>query len=264
MSCLTFVVCRSKNGPPAIARSGPRASNPKACSTPPALAPHWSERSQRKTAGGYGYWLSWLQAQGGCDPNLDPAERVTPDRVAAYVAELRAQRADYTVLCRIQELFDALRVLAPDKDWNWLAQVYRNLRAVTQPARDKLSRLKPIDELAALGERFMDEAEAAPDWSARRRAVHFRDGLMIAVLAYRPVRIKNLAAMRLGQQLKKISGNWWILFAAEETKSHRAYEALFPQALLPRLQRYLDYHRHVLLRGESGARRSRYRGALGF
>jgi hypothetical protein len=84
---------------------------------------NWSERSRRKTAGGYGYWLSWLQAQGGCDPNLAPAERVTPKRAAAYIAELRAERADYTVVCRIQELFDALRVLAPDEDWSWLAQV---------------------------------------------------------------------------------------------------------------------------------------------
>jgi site-specific recombinase XerD len=58
--------------------------------------------------------------------------------------------------------------------------------------------------------------------------------------------------MKLGQQLKKISGNWWILFAAEETKSHRAYEAMFPQALLPRLLHYLERHWPVLLRGESG------------
>ncbi len=213
---------------------------------------NWSERSRRKTAGGYGYWLSWLEARGGCDPHLDPADRVTPKRVAAYVAELHSQRADYTVLCRIQELLDALRVLAPDKDWNWLARVYRDIRAVAQPVRDKLSRLKPIDELAALGERIMHEAETTRDWSARRRAVHFRDGIMIAMLAYRPVRIKNLAAMQLGQQLKKISGNWWILFAAEETKSHRAYEALFPGALVSRLQLYLELHRSVLLRGESG------------
>ena len=132
---------------------------------------NWSERSRRKTAGGYGYWLSWLEARGGCDPHLDPADRVTPKRVAAYVAELHSQRADYTVLCRIEELLDALRVLAPDKDWNWLARVYRDIRAVAQPVRDKLSRLKPIDELAALGERIMHEAETTRDWSASALAV---------------------------------------------------------------------------------------------
>ena len=50
-------------------------------------------------------------------------------------------------------------------------QVYRSLRAQVRPVRDKFSRLKPIDELVALGERLMDEAEAAAGWSARRRAV---------------------------------------------------------------------------------------------
>ena len=233
--------CGSRNGPGAIARSGSRASNPRACSTPPAPAGR-SARSARPRAamaiGCPGYWRA-----ASCDPDLRPAERVTRERVAAYVAELRAERRGYTPLNRIQELLDALRVLAPDEDWSWLAQVYRNLRSTAQPSRDKTSRLKPIEELAALGERVMDEAETAHDWSARRRAVQYRDGLIVALLAYRPVRIKNLASMQLGQHLKKISGNWWILFAAEETKSHRPYEAFRPggagvaPATLPRMHR---------------------------
>ena len=188
----------------------------------------------------------------GATTDLAPAERVTPKRVAAYIAELRAERADYTVLCRIQELFDALRVMAPDEDWSWLAQVYRNLRRGRPTGARQAVAPKTDRRTRRAGRTHHGRSRDGPDWSARRRAVHFRDGLMIALLAYRPVRIKNLAAMRLGQQLKKISGNWWILFAAEETKSHRAYEAMFPSALLPRLQRYLELHRPVLLRGESG------------
>jgi site-specific recombinase XerD len=156
------------------------------------------------------------------------------------------------VLCRVQELYDALRVLAPEADWDWLVQIYRALRAHVRPARDKVSRLRPIDELAALGERLMEEAEVASAWSPRRRAVAYRDGLMIALLAYRPVRLKNLAMMRLGRHLTKVSGCWQILFAPEETKSHVPYEAIVPAALVPRLERYLDRHRPVLLRGESG------------
>ncbi len=37
---------------------------------------------------------------------------------------------------------------------------------------------------------------------------------------------------------------------AEETKSHVPYEAVLPSALTPRLERYLDVHRPVLMRGE--------------
>jgi integrase/recombinase XerC len=207
----------------------------------------WSDASRFKTARGYSAWLSWLAASGLLKADLNPAERVTRERVAAYVAEVQAERAPYTVLCRVQELHDALRVMAPDRDWEWLAQLYRSLRARVRPARDKLSRLKPIEELAAFGERLMDEAEAAHEWSARRRAVLFRDGFMIALLAYRPVREKNFASMRLGLHLTKVGDCWHIHFAAEETKSHTPYEAMVPSALTARLERYLETHRPVLV-----------------
>jgi hypothetical protein len=211
----------------------------------------WAHHSRRKTAAGYSQWLSWLAAQRLVEPDAPhPADRVTRERVAAYVEYLRAERAPYTVLCRVQELNDALRVMAPDMDWNWLAQLYRTLRAQVRPVRDKFLLLKPIDELATLGERLMDEAEAAVGSSVRRRAVGYRDGLMISMLAYRPVRLKNFASMRLGRHLTKVGGCWQILFAADETKSHVPYEAIVPSALVARLERYLDAHRPVLLRGE--------------
>jgi integrase/recombinase XerD len=210
----------------------------------------WSEGSRYKTAVGYNAWLSWLVAKNLLDPDLSPADRVTRERVAEYIAELQAERAAYTVLCRVQELYDALRVVSPETNWDWLAQLYRTLRPQVRPTRDKVSRLRPIDELAALGERLMEEAETAPDWSARRQAVLFRDGLMIALLAYRPLRLRNFAMMRLGRHLTKVSGCWQILFAADETKSHVPYEAIVPSALARGLERYLDVHRLVLMRGE--------------
>jgi hypothetical protein len=56
--------------------------------------------------------------------------------------------------------------------------------------------------------------------------------------------------MRLGRHLAKVSGCWQILFAAEETKTHVRYEAVLPAVLRPRLERYLDVNRPVLLRGK--------------
>jgi hypothetical protein len=211
---------------------------------------NWSEASRFKAARGYGYWLSWLATRGLCDPYLGPADRVSRERVAAYIAEITPARAPFTVLCRIRELYDALRVMAPEADWDWLAQLNRALGAQGRPVRDKLLRLRPIGELAALGERFMDEADSAAEWPARRRAVLFRDALMIALLAYRPVRLKNFAMMRLGRHLVKVSGSWQILFAAHETKTHVRYEATVPSAPAPRLERYLDIYRPVLLCGK--------------
>ena len=211
---------------------------------------HWSAASRVKAACGYKAWLSWLAAKELLDPNMRPADRVTSERVETYITDLQAELAPYSVLGRVQELYDALRVIEPESNWKSLAQLCRSLKAQARPARDKLSRLKPPEELIALGERLMDEAEAAPGRSARRRAIRYRDGLMIALLAYRPVRRKNLAMMRLGRHLMKVGGRWRIVFAAEETKTHVPYEAVLPAALGPRLERYLDVHRPVLLRGK--------------
>ena len=212
---------------------------------------NWSDASRFKAARGYGYWLSWLANKGLCDPNLGPADRVSRERVAAYIAEIAPTRAPFTVICRIRELYDALRVMAPEPDWSWLKQLHRILEAKGRPVRNKLSRLRPIGELAALGACLMDEAESAAEWPARRRAVLFRDGLMIALLAYRPVRLKNFAMMRLGRHLMQVTGSWQILFGAHETKTHVPYESAVPSAIVSRLERYLDMHRPVLLRGKT-------------
>jgi integrase len=211
---------------------------------------HWSAATRFKTGCGYKAWLSWLTERGALDPDKVPPDRVTPERVGAYIAEIRAELAPYTVLNRTQELYFALRIMAPESNWKWLAQVCQSLKAQARPTRDKLSRLKSPEELIALGEQLMDEAEAVSRWSARRRAIVFRDGLMIAMLAYRPIRRRNLAMMRLGRHLMKVGGGWRIAFAAEETKTRVPYEAFLPAALGPRLERYLDVHRPVLMRGE--------------
>lgn len=212
----------------------------------------WSPQSRRKAVSGYGRWLAWLMTVDALDPAAPPGQRVTPERVKAFLDHLAQTGAPYTRLCRVQELYDALRVLAPAHDWAWLAGLYRTLRAQAKPARDKRQRLQPADRLADLGLRLMRQADGAPRWSPRRRAVLYRDGLMIVLLAYRPVRIKNFAAMRLGRHLVKQRARHWILFGAAETKSHVPYEAVVPEALEAPLARYLTQHRPVLLRGESG------------
>ena len=160
--------------------------------------------------------------------------------------------APSTRVGRIQELYVTLRILAPPRDWRWLAELLATLRARATPVRDKRQRLRPATELVELGRRLMREAETAARWSPRARAVQFRDGLMIALLAHRPLRIKNFAAIRLGRQLLRQDERYLLVFGPEETKTGQPWEAVFPETLLPFLARYLEHHRPVLLRGEHG------------
>jgi len=213
----------------------------------------WSPASRRKTASGYGRWLSWLQGQGLCDQALPPGQRVTRDRVAAYVDDLRGSVSSMTLFCRVQELADALRVLAPGEDWGWLRQLQCTLQGRAIPSRDNRQRMRPAGELASLGEQLMASATANPNWSRLRQAVRYRDGLMIALLAHRPMRRKNFAALRLGQHVVQAQGRHTLTLAAAETKTQAAYQAAWPAALESNLRTYLNLHRPVLLAGESGS-----------
>src|SRR5215469_17063138 len=60
----------------------------------------WAPHTRTKIEKGYGRWLTWLTGKGLLDPLASPAERVTPDRLAQYVAELRQLNAPYSVLAR--------------------------------------------------------------------------------------------------------------------------------------------------------------------
>ena len=57
---------------------------------------------------------------------------------------------------------------------------------------------------------MMNSAEQENGWSKRRRAVHYRDGLMIALMAYRPLRLTNFASIVLGVHLVQQRGGWWL------------------------------------------------------
>ncbi len=212
----------------------------------------WSLSSRRKTARGYGRWLCWLTENGLFDPILAPGARVTRRLVADYVATLSASCAPYTVVCRLQELYDALRVLAPEVDWRWLAELWMRLGRRAEPVVNKRLRLRPARDLVDLGRRMMTSAEEETGWSKRRRAVHYRDGLMIALLAHRPLRLKNFASIVVGVHLIQQSGAWWLQFPASRMKAKRPYEVPFPAALVPELAHYLATHRKVLLAGETG------------
>ncbi len=206
----------------------------------------WSERSRTKTARGYGRWLSW-RSKKGLDPEQAFADRVTAPVVKTYIADLARINGDFTVLCRVQELYDAIRVMAPARDWGWLRQIQNALRARSVPVRDKRARMQPAGELVKLGEALMRKAETATKKPSLTRAVWFRDGLMIAILAHRPLRLSNLAAITLGRHLIHQSRGYRLYFSGDEVKGGRPIDAAVPATLVAAVDRYLDHYRPILL-----------------
>jgi len=215
---------------------------------PGGVASRWSPATQRKTVLGYGRFLFWLTECGELDTEAAPPARVTRERVAAYLDELRHINRGHTIQNRTQELGDAMRAIAPDRDWRWLLRAAGRIRAGTLPVQDKRGRLRPIGELAGEGDRMMAEADADQSGSALWRATLYRDGLLMAFLAFHPMRLRNLASLRIGHQIKVDGDQILINLTRSETKGRREYEAVLTPRLGKALLRYLDHYRPVLLK----------------
>lgn len=91
----------------------------------------------------------------------------------------------------------------------------------------------------------MTEADAAEHRTGLQRATQYRNGLMIALLACCPIRLKNFAALSLDETLVQIEDCWWIVLTAEQTKEKRPDERRIPDFLIPYVDRYVAAHRAV-------------------
>jgi integrase/recombinase XerD len=229
----------------------------------PGSAARWRAASAKKTRLGYSAWLHWRLSQKDANAARIEASRpedlISREAVLAYVEHLRRFHSSMSLFNRIQELYDAIRVMAPEQDWSWLKMAQRNLRSRAKPENDKLARLQPADKLEDLGLSLMTEAETAAYWNDHsdrgitllQRALAFRDGLMIALLIRRPFRIKNFVSLAIGETLVIEDGAASFAFLASEVKGKRPVDVAFPKSLMSALKRYVDYYRPILL-SESG------------
>jgi hypothetical protein len=213
----------------------------------PGGAAGWRPHSVRKTAAGFGRYLDWSASKG--HDIAAPLERlVTRERVIGFLKHVGETCRSMTVMCRAQELYDAVRVMAPGSDWLWLKRIYMAMLAEAHPERDKLSRLRSAQEIEDLGLTLMREAEAeGSKLSPLKRALLYRDGLIITLLIRRLPRLGNLTALEIGRNLIELGKGTELRFSGDETKSCRPSFTTLPEFLEPSLQRYLEHYRPLLL-----------------
>jgi integrase len=211
----------------------------------------WSKATLSVTASGYGRWLAWLQDSGYLDHAVAPADRATHEQVRAYHQMLVASGyAPYTVAGRIQQLADALRVMQPESDWKWVSRGASVIHGRARPRKSIRDRIRAPEEVLQLGFDLMATAENDSVCSPIDRAIQYRDGLAIAAMVLRPLRIKNFASIRIGKHLRPCTGGWRLEFERKEMKSRRDdLTSGWPDALVEPLARYLKVHRELLLDG---------------
>ena len=154
-------------------------------------------------------------------------------------------RLSRTGSIRIRQFaYEMAKILDGGRNWRWIRRIEARVRARHVPARRKRDRMVGAADLLALGYRLMTEAPALS--TDLRRAMQFRDGLIIALLAARPLRLKNLTGLSLEHSLVRRGEGWWIDIPAAETKTREPIEMPWPEALNAALATYLGEYRPFL------------------
>jgi integrase len=193
----------------------------------------------------YGYFLDFMNRWGLLDPTKAAGGHVVLENVNAYLAELTARVGSVTVQGSIYKLRRASELIDPARDLSWLADIEKDLALVMRP-RSKADRWVLTEVLVEAGLTLIAEAENSRRMSKLGQARQVRNGLMVAMLAMHPIRLKNFAALQIGRNLVEIKGSWWIVLSASETKEDRPDERRIDDLLQPALQRYLKEYRPVL------------------
>lgn len=212
----------------------------------PGLAASWRPTTRRNVQEGYGHALFWLQRHGAVDPDLHPALRWTADRLRRYIQDMRRRLAATTVHVRIVTLEQMIKAMDPTADRSALKRAKRATHARPDWIRKK-RRLRRPEELIDLGRSLMDGAETS-DGKWHLRAADYRDGLIIVMLAYMPMRHRNIHSLEIGKHLVRRGLAWWIQIPGEEMKNHRPLEIEVPRFIVSYLERYLTHWRPMMCR----------------
>jgi integrase len=175
---------------------------------------------------------------------------VTPDKVDAYLADLKDHVASTTLHDSIATLRLVAQIIAPGGDFRWLSEIGKELALARRP-RSKSDRVVLAEVLIRAGLTLMHEAELSQTMTDLGQACQFRNGLMIALLGFCPIRRKNFSALEIGRSFVKIRGKWWIVLLASDTKERRADQRRVHKMLAPFIDRYLSHYRPVLARSDN-------------
>lgn len=207
----------------------------------------WSAGTRKIREQAYGQWLSFLRRTEPSVLAISPAVRLTQPRLEAYITEGQARLKPVSVFNLIHGLLILAIAFAPNADWSWLQ------RADTRLRRDLGSGdLKPAPALTAL-KLFrwslgrMADVDADPTLDDRKRAIGFRQALMIGVLISCPVRRRAFLAMTVSNHIVEIEDGFQLHFSADDMKDDNPHRFWLPHQLVEPMRLYLDLYQPILL-----------------
>jgi site-specific recombinase XerD len=205
--------------------------------------------TQNDLARRYGYFLDFLSRWKRLDAEAEAGTNVTLENVQPYVEELKRRLSSVTVYGSIHKLRRTAQLIAPERDLAWLLEIERELFSQMRP-KAKWERVVLAEVIVEAGLTLIAEAELPVELPKLTQARMVRNGLMLALLAHNPIRLKNFAALEIGRSIDKIDDTWWILLTASETKEKRADERPIEENDIGEaLEKYLRVYRPILAGG---------------
>jgi integrase len=209
-------------------------------------ASHLAPVSQADIARRYGLFLDFLQRHGLLNHSMGVVALVTPSNVDAFIAELQARVRSVTVWNSVYKLRRAAQLMAPSSDYSWLAEIEKDIALIMVP-RSKASRLVLTERILEAGIALIQEAKMFGK-TPMACAKGVRNGLIIALLALHPIRIKNFAALSIGDTFLSIDGRWWLRIPSSDTKSRQIDQRQVPEFMTEAVNNYIEMHRPILCR----------------
>ena len=213
-------------------------------------AAHWSPTSKKTTQKAYGLWLAYLLRAGKLDPGEPPAARASQNNLQAYLHTFRGNKPTSTAN-RLRDMYEALRVMCPRADLDPLRRLVRRLQAVARKQERVRPNMVSTDELYTAGLARMTRIAQTAYEKRDVKAVRFGDGLLMAMLACKPIRLRNIIETRVGVNLARVGDIYVLQFAPADTKNGQPIRAQLPGSLTPFIDDWLTKYRPVLLRGRA-------------
>ena len=219
-------------------------------------AARWRPATVKIMTEGVGSFLGYLAIAGTDVAAGDLAVLCTEGRVLDWIAGLMARKlAAHTIRFRVTGLKRGCEVMYPFSDWGWLKDVVAELPdGKLESRRRKIHQLRHSRELLELGVRLITQSLTRRVLRPHLRHVYARDGMLIAFLASRPLRIKNFTSLQLGRHLiRREDGRWRLHIDPTDTKNRETIDDVLPEDIGMLLDRYLEADRPALLARRQGS-----------
>ncbi len=208
-------------------------------------AAHLAEPTRLGLLDGYAKFLAFLSAHHSHLLGRAPAARLNREIIEDYVRWQPASCGSVTIVTYLHRLRDTLRFICPGEDWSWLLTIIKRLAAKARP-RPERHHMVTSEALYALGIKLMDDAVSNCNEArniSKAHAFAYRDGLIIALLALIPLRLRTLTALRIGKHLVRSGQLWALEIPAEDLKTKRPLEFPISTELSGCIDQYLNKFR---------------------